>query len=392
LGHNSDNVHRLELGSKQIILIGTAHVSPQSVEDVKEIIQTEKPDTVCVELCKSRYLSIIDNDKWNNTDIVQIIKEGRSLLLLINLILSSYQKKIARQCGVQPGQEMLQGITSADDVGANLCLADREIQITMLRLWRRIGFVEKVKLLLHIVLMIFDNTDLNEEDLKKIKSQDMLTAALNELSKLSPRLKSVLIDERDQYMAEKIKTATGNKVVAVLGAGHIPGIKKELYINHDLTPLTKVPPSSRVIKIIAWAIPVLILLFIGSTFSVDRQTGVSQLTSWIAWTGTLSALGALIALGHPLSILTAFITSPIASLLPSPISAGLFAGTSEVLLKKPQVQDFEHISKDIYSLQGFWRNKVTHILLVAVLASVGSTIGAVIGGADVLRHFFQTFF
>jgi len=392
LGHHSDHVHRLELGNKEIILIGTAHVSPQSVEDVKEIIQTEKPDTVCVELCKSRYRSIIDNDKWNKTDIVQVIKDGRSLLLLINLILSSYQKKIARQCGVQPGKEMLQGIISADDVGANLCLADREIQITMLRLWRRIGLWGKIKLLLQIILMIFGNKDIDEEDLKKIKSQDMLTAALNELSKLAPSFKSVLVNERDQYMAEKIKTATGNKVVAVLGFGHIAGIKKELYIDHVLTQLTEITPSSRVIKIIAWAIPALLLLVIASTFTVDRQTGVNQLTSWIAWTGSLSALGALIALGHPLSILTAFIASPITSLLPSPFSAGLLAGTSEVLIKKPQVQDFENMSEEIYSLKGFWRNKVTHILLVAVLASIGSNIGAVIGGADVLRHFFRAFF
>lgn len=391
LDTKSENIHRLKLGSREILLIGTAHVSPKSVTEVKEVIQAERPDTVCVELCESRYQSIIDVDKWRKTDIVKIIKNGQSLLLLINLILSSYQKRLARQFGIQPGQEMIQGITSANETGANLCLADRDIQATMLRLWRSSGFWEKIKLFFQIILSMFNTEELSEEEMDKMKSQDMLTAALDELSQVSPKFKSVLIDERDQYLAEKIKTAPGNKIVAVLGAGHVPGIKRELAREHDLTQLSSVPPTSRSIKIITWAIPLLIIALIASTFTVDRTTGFEQLTSWVAWTGTLSALGALIALAHPLAVLTAFIASPFTTLHPL-LAAGWFAGLTEAIIRKPNVQDFENLSEDVYSLKGFWRNKVTHILLVVVLVNFGSGMGVLLGGADVLRRFFHTFF
>ncbi|AGL00082.1 TraB/GumN family protein [Desulfoscipio gibsoniae] len=387
----SDNVHRIKLDGREIILIGTAHVSKRSAEEVKEVIEREKPDTVCVELCQPRYQSVTDADKWKNTDIFKIIKDGKAMLLLINLVLSSYQKRLARQFGIQPGQEMIQGIASANDIGANLCLADREIHTTLLRLWRGVSFWGKIKLFFQIVLTMFDTEDVSEEELEKMKSQDMLTAALNELSQVSPKFKSILIDERDQYLAEKIKTAPGNKVVAVLGAGHVPGIKKELYHKHDLAQLSQVPPTSKIIKIIAWGIPLLILAIIASTFTVDRAAGVDQMVSWVLWNGTLSALGALIAFAHPLAVLTAFIASPISSLSPM-LAAGWFAGITEAYIRKPNVQDFENMSEDIYSLKGFWRNKVTHILLVVVLANIGSSIGAFIGGADVLRRFFNAFF
>ncbi|WP_449240465.1 TraB/GumN family protein [Desulfoscipio gibsoniae] len=388
---DSDNVHRIELSGREIILIGTAHVSPKSVDEVKEVIQSEKPDTVCVELCQPRYQSITDADRWKNTDIFKIIKDGKALLLLVNLMLSSYQKRLAQQFGVQPGQEMIQGITSADEVGASLCLADREIHTTMLRLWRSVSFWGKMKLLFQIILSMFDKEEISEEELEKIKSQDMLTAALNELSRVSPKFKSVLIDERDQYLAEKIKTASGNKIVAVLGAGHVPGIKKELHHDHDLTQLSLVAPAPIINKIIGWGIPLVIMAIIISTFSVDRSAGIDQLLSWVLWHGTLSALGALIAFGHPLSVLTALVAAPITSLNPM-LAAGWFAGLTEAFIRKPNVQDFETISEDICSLKGFWRNKVTHVLLVVVLANIGSSLGTYIGGADVLRLFFSTFF
>lgn len=387
----SENVHRLISGSKEIILIGTAHVSPKSVTEVKEVIETERPDTVCVELCESRYQSIIDVDKWKNTDIVKVIKNGQSLLLLINLILSSYQKRLAHQFDVQPGQEMLQGIASANEISANLCLADRDIKTTMLRLWRNVGFWEKIKLLFEVIFSLFNTEELTEEEMEKMKTQDMLTAALDELSHASPKFKSVLIDERDRYLAEKIKTAPGDKIVAVLGAGHVPGIKKELNLEHDLTQLSSVPPTSRILKIIAWAIPLLLIALIVSTFTVDRATGLEQLVTWVAWTGTLSALGALIALSHPLTILTAFIAAPLTTLHPL-LASGWFAGITEAVIKKPNVQDFEDLSDDIFSFKGFWRNKITHILLVVVLVNFGSSMGVLLGGLNVFRSFFNTFF
>lgn len=387
----SSNVHRIELDGKEIILIGTAHVSRKSVDEVKEIIEEEKPDTVCVELCQSRYQSISDANKWKNMDIVKVIKEGKTLVLLINLVLSSYQKRLAKQFDIQPGQEMIQGINSANELGATLCLADRDIQTTLLRLWRGIGLIGKVKFFFQMVLSMFTDEEVSEEELEKMKSQDMLTAALDELSKSFPQFKAILIDERDKYLAQKIKEAPGNKVVAVLGAGHIPGIKKVIEDDHDLKALSQVLPGSKTAKIIGWSIPVVILAIIFSTFSVNKTAGMDQIVSWVLWNGSLSALGTVLALGHPLSILTAFLVAPISSLSPL-LAAGWFAGLTEALVRKPNVQDFEDLSEDINSWKGFWRNKVTHILLVVVFANLGSSIGTFVGGAEVIRQFINTVF
>ncbi len=387
----SENVHRIDYDGREIVLIGTAHVSQKSVGEVKEVIAAENPDTVCVELCEARYQSLIDTETWKNTDIVKIIKEGKALLLLAKLALSSYQKKLARKFGVKPGEEMMQGINSAKEIGAELCLADRDIQITMLRLWGNLGFWSKIKLFFNFMLGMFIDEELTEEDMEKMKSQDMLSAALEELSKAFPQLKSVVIDERDIYLAQKIKEAPGEKVVAVLGAGHIPGIKKELDNNHDLSELNRVPPSSSAAKIIGWAIPIFIVTIIASTFSVDRATGIDQMISWILWNGSLGVLGAILAFAHPLAILTAFVAAPISSLSPM-LAAGWFAGLTEALVRKPSVNDFENLAEDMHTLKGFWRNKVTHILLVVVFANLGSTIGTIIGGADVVGKFISTFF
>lgn len=387
----SENIHRLELNGRQIILIGTAHISQKSAVEVKDIIEAEKPDTVCIELCQARYQAIVDTDRWKNTDIFKILKERKAFLLLANLIVSSYQKRLARQFGVEPGLEMKQGILSAEEIGAEICLADRDIQVTMLRLWRNVGFFGKLKLFFQLMLSLFMGEELTEEEIEKMKSKDMLSAALDELAGSFPQLKSVIIDERDKYLAQKIKTAPGEKILAVLGAGHIPGIKEEIYKDHDLKALSTVKPPSKSTKVIAWLIPLLIISIIVATFSVDRATGVEQMVSWILWNGSLGVLGAALAFAHPLSILTAFIAAPISSLSPL-LAAGWFAGATEAFMRKPSVEDFENLSEDIQTLKGFWHNKVTHILLVVVFANLGSTIGTIVGGADVIRRFINTFF
>ncbi len=387
----SENVHKLEIDGREYILIGTAHVSRKSVDEVKEIIEMEKPDTVCVELCQSRYQAIADADKWKNTDIVKVIKEGKAFLLLANLLLSSYQKKLANKFGITPGQEMIQGITSAGEIDATLCLADRDIQTTMLRLWRSIGLWGKLKLFFQLMLSMALDEELSEEEMEKMKSQDMLSAALEDMSRSFPQLTSILIDERDQYLAHKMKTAPGDKLVAVLGAGHIPGIKKELENDHDLATLNLVKPASRVSRVIAWSIPLIIIAIIVLTFSVDRSTGIEQILSWTLWNGSLGVLGAILAFAHPLSILTAFVAAPISSLSPM-LAAGWFAGLTEALIRKPSVKDFESLFEDIHTIRGLWRNKVTHILLVVILTNLGSTIGTIIGGADVFSKFINLFF
>ncbi len=387
---SNENVHRIEYDGRQIILIGTAHVSKKSAEEVKLLIEEEKPDTVCIELCESRYKAIMDSERWKNTDIVKIIKEGKSLILLINLIMSSYQKRLARQFGIKPGQEMIQAIESASEHGAVLCLADRDIQITMRRLWRGLGFWGKAKLFYQLLLSLVIDEEISEEELEKMKSQDMLTSVLDDLSQSFPSLKAIIVDERDKYLAQKIKETSGNKVVAVLGAAHIAGIKKELANDQDLNELSKVAPTSKMTKIIGWSIPVIILGIIIATLSVDKASGIDQIVSWVLWNGSLAAIGALIAFAHPLSILVAFLVAPISSLTPL-LAAGWFVGLTEAIIRKPNVQDFENIAEDIATVKGFWRNKVTHILLVVILANLGSTFGTFIGGADVIKQFMNTF-
>ena len=387
---SESNTHRLTLNDKEIILIGTAHVSRQSAEEVKKVIEEEKPDTVCLELCDSRYKTITESDKWKNTDIFKIIKQKKALILLINLVLSSYQKRLAKQFGINPGQEMIQGITSAKEIGAEIYLADRDIQTTLRRLWQGVGLWGKIKLLFQLILGMLIDEEITEEELEKMKSQDILTSTLNELADSFPQFKAILIDERDQYLAQKIKEAPGKKIVAVLGAGHIPGVKTELFKEHDLDNLKRLKPVSLRFKILGWSIPAIILILIIATFSVDKTAGTNQILSWIIWNGSLAGLGTLLAFGHPLSILVAFCVSPISSLSPL-LAAGWFAGLTEAYIRKPNVQDFENIAEDIHTLKGFWRNKVTHILLVVVLANIGSSLGTVIAGLDIVKHFLNTF-
>ncbi|MDC3413845.1 TraB/GumN family protein [Aquibacillus sp. 3ASR75-11] len=382
------NITRMDLNDKEIILVGTAHVSKQSAEQVKQVIESESPDSVCVELDEQRYQSIMDGNKWKDMDIFKVIKEKKATLLLMNLAISSFQKRMAKQFGINAGQEMIQGIESAKEMNANLVLADRNIQVTFARIWHGVGFWGKAKLLLQIMFSIFNNETITEEELEKLKSQDMLNAMLKDFTEHFPRLKTPLIDERDQYLAQKIKDAPGNKVVAVLGAAHVPGIKEEIHKEHDLVRLSKVPPKSKGPKLIAWSIPVLILAIIAYTFLANPSAGFQQTISWILWNGSFSAIGAAVALGHPLTIITAFVAAPITSLNPL-IAAGWFAGIVQAFLRRPSVADFETLSEDVFSVKGFWRNKVSRILLIVVLANLGSSLGTFIGGADVIRLFLE---
>ncbi|HLR67624.1 TraB/GumN family protein [Virgibacillus alimentarius] len=385
---SEENITRMDLDGKEIILIGTAHVSKHSAEQVKEVIEKEKPDTVCVELDEQRYQSIQNKNKWRDMDIFKVIKEKKATFLLMNLAISSFQNRMAKQFGISPGQEMIQGIDSAEEIDAELVLADRNIQITFARIWHGIGFSGKAKLLMQIIFSIFSNESITEEELEKMKSQDMLNAMLDDFTESFPRLKTPLIDERDQYLAEKIKQADGNKIVAVLGAAHVPGIKKEIRKEQDLDRLTERPPKSKVPKIIGWGIPIFILAVIAYTFYANPSAGLQQTISWVIWNGSFSAIGAFVALAHPLAILTAFIAAPITSLNPL-IASGFFAGFVQAYIRRPSVADFEHLSEDVHSVKGFWNNKVTRILLVVLLANLGSSLGTLIGGADVIRLFIE---
>jgi pheromone shutdown-related protein TraB len=385
---SEENITRIHLDGKEYILIGTAHVSKHSAEQVKEVIEAEQPDSVCVELDEQRYQSITEGSKWKEMDIIQVIKEKKASLLLMNLAISSFQNRMADQFGIKAGQEMIQGIESAKAAGAKLVLADRNIQITFARIWGNLGLKGKSLLLSQVIASIFSKDTITEEELEKMKNQDTINAILNEFTDSFPRLKKPLIDERDQYLAQKIKDAPGEKIVAVLGAAHVPGIKEEIKKEQDMAKLTERPPKSNVPKIIGWSIPVFILAIIAYTFFANPSAGLAQTISWIIWNGSLSALGAAIAMGHPLTILTAFVAAPITSLNPL-LAAGWFAGLTQAYIRRPNVRDFETLTEDVFSVKGFWRNKVSRILLIVVLSNLGSSLGTFIGGADVIRVFFE---
>ncbi|WP_404450620.1 TraB/GumN family protein [Virgibacillus necropolis] len=388
MSEENQNITRIHIDDKEFILIGTAHVSKHSAEQVKEVIELEKPDAVCIELDEQRYQSIMDGNKWRDMDIFKVIKEKKATLLLMNLAISSFQKRMAKQLGINAGQEMIQGIESAKEIDADLVLADRNIQTTFSRVWRGVGLKGKFILLMQVVGSIFTKETISEEDLEKMKSQDMLDSMLDDMTTHFPKLKRPLIDERDQYLSQKIKEAPGNKIVAVLGAAHVPGIKEEIKREHDLERLSEVPPKSKIPKIIAWFIPIFLLSIIAYTFYSNPEAALQQTLSWVLWNGSLSAIGVIIAMGHPLAILTAFVAAPITSLDPI-TAAGWFAGFAQAYFVRPNVGDFENLSEDVFTVKGFWRNKVSRILLVVVLANIGSSLGTFIGGADVIRLFIE---
>jgi pheromone shutdown-related protein TraB len=368
-------VHQLRIEDREVILLGTAHVSRDSAVLVEKTIEAEKPDTVCVELCQSRYQSIRQKSRWQETDIVKVIREKKAFLLLSNLMLASFQKRIADKFGIKPGQEMISAIEAAEKFGAEISLADRDIRVTLSRTWRAMGFWGKLKLLFQLMLSFGEVSDISEADIEKMKQQDMLESLLAEVGKSQPVLKNILIDERDEYLAHKIKTAPGQKIVAVVGAGHVPGIKQYWNRNIDIHPLEVLPPKGKVGMILKWVIPaVIIALIVSGFFWGGKETGTSMLFHWIIWNGTLAGIGAIIALAHPLTIIAAVLAAPLTSLNPM-IAAGWVSGLVEAFSRKPKVIDFVNIQKDIRSAKGFWKNKVTRILLVVVFTNLGSSIG-----------------
>jgi len=372
---NSKTVHHLEYDDKQVILVGTAHVSRESAQQVRQVIQEENPDTVCVELCQSRYQSIRQKERWQETDIIKIIREKKSFLLLSNLLLASFQKRIAKKLDIKPGQEMITAIETADEMDAEIHLADRDIRTTLSRTWRAMGLWSKIKLLFQLMLSLGEVEEIKEEDIEKMKNEDVLETLLAEVGKSLPVLKDILIDERDQYLAKKIRTAPGQKIVAVVGAGHVPGIKKYWNKDIDIRALEQLPPKSHTAGVLKWLIPGAILaMFIAGFFYGGAKAGQDMIVWWIAANGILAGIGAIIALAHPLTVVTSMLAAPLTSLNPM-IAAGWVAGLVEAFSRKPKVMDLEKLPEDILSVRGFWRNKVTRILLVVVFTNLGSSIG-----------------
>jgi len=385
----NENIVKIDYKGKEIYLVKTAHVSKNSVEDVEECVNEVNPDSICIELDIDRYNKITEPEKWRETDIVKIIKEKQVGFLLVNVILASFQKRMAKTMNSSSGAEMLKGITLAKERNINLVMADRSIKTTFSRIWHKLSFKEKVDLLSASITSIFEDEEITEEDIAKLKEADALEAALLDIGKQFPTVKQVLVDERDKFLCEKIRTAPGNKVVAIIGAAHAGGIQRNIDTPINCDALNRVDKKKvTTSSIVKWLIPICIIGIIAYTIFTNKDMGIEQLKSWVLWNGSLSAIGVMLALGHPLSILTAFVAAPITSLNPI-LASGWFAGIVEATIRKPKVKDFEDIAEDTATFKGFWKNRVTRILFVVLFANLFSTIGTFISGIDIVKKFIE---
>jgi len=420
----------LNLDNREITLIGTAHVSQASIDEVRNVILETKPDCVCVELDEARYSSIVKKDNWEKLDITKVFREGKGFLMMANLVLSGFQRRMGAELGVKPGEEMITAIKTAEEQGIPHSLCDRDVQITLRRAWGRCGMWSKSKLLASLFSSAFSTEKLSAEEIENLKKHNELGSMMAELANYLPSVKETLIDERDNYLAAKIWNASNNvpkipaagavagsveaagvagaidapgtagvtagdpavtgapadlvKIVAVVGAGHMGGIKTHLdNISRgsgsskvvDVSNLDTIPSPSFFSKAAGFIIPgIIIALIVAGFFRVGADTSLYMVLRWILWNGSLAALGTLLALGHPLSILVSFVGAPIATINPF-VGVGLFSGITQASLRKPRIMDAQMIIDDIGSIKGIYRNRITRALLVFLLSSIGGIIG-----------------
>lgn len=378
----SEDVVVLHQNGKTILLVGTAHISRQSTDLVQQIIEQERPDGVCIELDEKRYAALSRKNAWENLDLKQVIKTRQLATLLVNLVLATYQKKLGGQLGMMPGTELLTAAQTAQRFNIPIALCDRDVRVTLRRAWRATSLWKKGYLLAALVTSLFDRTELDEQKLTEMRSKDVLSELINELGAALPQTKAVLIDERDVYMAEKIKQTEGPRLVAVVGAGHVEGIKRVLQQDnrHRLDEISSVMPGGKLGKILGWSLPALILV---TLLSIGLRQGFDELTAnalyWALAHGIPALLGAMLALAHPLTIFSAFAASPITSLTPV-IGAGYVCAFIQVMVTPPVVGEFDRVSGDISTIKGWWQNRLLRIFLVFVFTTLGSALGTWIGG------------
>ena len=365
----------LSLPGKTVYLVGTAHVSAKSVQDVRDTVTAVSPDTVAVELCEPRYRGMKGDNGWQSTNIFQVIRQKKATFLLAQLVMQAFYRRLGKQLEVQPGAEMLAGIECAEATGARLELMDRRIDITLKRIWRGLGFWQKMKLVFLMCSAVFGGDDIGAEDIESLKNRDQLESLMGEMGAGFPGVKERLIDERDIYLSQKLRTMPGERIVAVAGAGHVPGIAAHIREEIPLAPLEALPPPSRWSKVWPWLIPALVVALVAWGFArggTDR--GIESIAIWVGVNGVCAALGAILALAHPLTILSAFLAAPLTSLNPM-VAAGWVAGLVQAWIRPPTVADFEALPSSLESFRGFITNPLIRILLVVVLTNLGSSIG-----------------
>ncbi len=381
-------VERIERDGVHYTLLGTAHVSRKSAETVSAALAVGEFDAVAVELCASRHQALTNPDAWRDLDLIKIIRDGKAGLVAASLALGAYQRRLAEQFGIEPGAEMRAALAGAERQKIPYMLIDRDIGVTLKRVFRAVRFWEKFSIFSGLVASLFSREEISEEDIEKLKEGDMLENTFAEFAAHSESLYESLITERDRYMAASLRheaqRSGASRVLAVVGAGHLKGLRRDLADAGDepaavRAELDRIPPRRRWSRWLPWLITAVILLGFGIGFARSPELGWQLVATWVVINGTLAALGALIAGGHPLTVASGFLAAPLTSLNPT-IAAGMVTASVETALRKPKVADFATLRDDVLKLSGWWKNRVSRILLVLILSNLGSVAGTWIAG------------
>jgi pheromone shutdown-related protein TraB len=387
---DSEDVEVIEIDGREFILVGTAHISQESVDLVRNIVEAEKPDCVCIELDAQRYEALSQQKRFASLDLREVIRNQQLAALLMNLLLASYQKRLGGKLGVVPGSELLEAAKVAEENDIAISLCDRDIRVTLRRAWASLSLWKKAMLISTFAASAFEDPELSEEELNRIKQKDVLSELMNELGQAMPTLKEALIDERDRYLAQKIRESEGQKLVAVVGAGHIEGMKQAILAgrDEDLEEISTIPKVSPWLKWIGWAIPTLIVSALGYIGVTQGAAAASDnAIFWFLINAVPCAIGAVIALAHPVTILAGFISAPFTSLTPV-IGAGYVTAFVQTYVHPPLVHEFQSVGEDIATLRGWWHSRLLRVFLVFILTTLGSLIGTWVGGSVIVSNMF----
>lgn len=375
--------------NRKVTVLGTAHVSQASADKVRKLIATQTFDAIAVELCPSRYKAIINPDLLAKMDLFQVIKRGQAYMVAASLALGAFQQRMAENLGIEPGAEMRTAIQDAQAAKLPVLLIDREIGTTLKRIYHNFPWWQRFGLLSGLLASIISRESVSAEEIERLKEGDVLESTFSQFAENQRDLYQPLISERDEYMvARLLKEITENDyqhTLAIVGAGHMRGIEAILQATTVQSPddtirrLDIIPQASRWFKHVPWIIVALILTGFGIGFQRSPDIGLAMIADWIVINGGLAAVGAAIALAHPLTIVTAFLAAPLTSLNPM-VGAGMVAAAAEIFLRKPQVSHFSSMRQDTTHLKGWWKNQVTRTLLIFLLASLGSAIGTYVAG------------
>jgi pheromone shutdown-related protein TraB len=392
-------IERVQRDGVEYVVLGTAHVSRSSMEAVEALLDHEHFDAVAVELCDSRAQSMRDPEAFKQMDLFKVIRQGKAGMVAASLVLSTFQKRLADQSGIQPGAEMKAAMNGAEQRALPLWLIDREVGTTLKRAWRSVGFWQRFGLLGGLLASVFEREQIEQDEIEKLKQGDLLESAFSEFASESKSLYESLIGERDAFMAARLReeaarsaTSENRRVLVVVGAGHLKGLVELLRSQQD-DPASKVgelaatPPKARWPKWLAAGLVLLVFAAIAWAFHRNTALGAQALRDWVLFTGGFAALGALAAGGHPLSILAAFIAAPIKPFRPG-IPAGSISAMAEAWVRRPRVVDFDTLRDDIVHWSGWWKNRVARTLLNFFLVSVGTIIGEYSAGIHIFKSLF----